>query len=148
MPVEGPMRQDTRSLMVTIFNPGTDVPIIKGIWDKKSGGQVDSEETVYHPGALADPVSLGGRRNVENLTLSRLCRIGRDWAVIPRLMAVAGKADVVVSDQPLDFDGNATGVKSLTYRGTLKRVTPPDADSESSGPAMIEIEVTVEGYPA
>lgn len=146
-PVEGPIRADTRAVLVTVFRPGSDVPIIKGIWDKKSGGQVDSEETTYHPGGLADPVSLGGRRNVENVTLSRLCRIGRDWAAIPSLMNGVGKSRVTVSDQPLDFDGNAGGVASLTYQGILKRVTPPDADSESSGPAMIEIEVTIDGFP-
>src|SRR4051794_14408166 len=97
-----PIRLDTRAVTVTIFKPGTDVPIIKGIWDKKDGGQVDSEENVYHPGAMVDPVSLGGRRTVDNLTLSRLCRVGRDWEVIPALVNAAGKADVVVADQPLD----------------------------------------------
>src|SRR3954471_3834197 len=116
-----PLRQDTRAVTVTIFKPGTDIAIMKGIWDKKSGGQVDSEETVYHAGAMADPISLGGRRTVENLTLSRLCRLDRDWQMIPALGAAAGKADVVMADQPLDFDGNVQG-NALTYRGTLKRV--------------------------
>lgn len=148
MPAEGPIRQDTRAVLVTIFYPGTDTPIIKGIWDKKSGGEVDSEESLYHPGAMADPVSLGGRKNVGNITLSRLCRIGRDWSVIPTLVSVVGKADVTIADQPLDFDGNASGIDPLTYRGTLKRVTPPEVDSESSAAAMIEIEVTVAGTPS
>lgn len=148
MAAEGPIRQDTRSVQVTIFYPGSDRPIIKGIWDKKTGGQVDSEESVYHPGAMADSISLGGRKNVDNLVVSRLCRIGRDWSVIPLLVSVVGKASVTIADQPLDFDGNASGIDPLTYHGTLKRVTPPDADSESSDAAMIEIEVTVEGYPS
>jgi hypothetical protein len=109
---EGPIRQDTRSVMVTIFRPGTDIPIIKGVWDKKSGGQMDSEETTYHPGGMADPVSLGGRKNVENLTCSRLCRIGRDWAAIPSLMNAVGKAKVTVTDQPLDFEVTVDGYPS------------------------------------
>lgn len=145
---ERPVRQDTRRTTVTVFRPGTDIPIIKGVWDKKTGGQVDSEETTYHPGGMADPISLGGRRNVENLTLSRLCKVGRDWAAIPSLMAAVGKAAVTVTDEVLDFDGNSIpGTSTLTYKGTLKRCTPPDTDSESSGPAMIEIEVTIDGYP-
>lgn len=143
----GPIRQDTNAITVTIFKPGTDIPIMKGIWDKKTGGQVDSEETTYNPGAMAEPVSLGGRRTVENLTLSRLCRVGRDWQMIPALVAAVGRARVTVAIQPLDFDGNANG-NALTYKGTLKRVTPPDADSEGTGAALIEIEVTIEGYPA
>jgi hypothetical protein len=55
---------------------------------------------------------------------------------------------VTVADQPLDFNGNASGIDSLVYSGTLKRVTPPDADSESSTAAIIELEITVEGYPS
>lgn len=145
---EGPIRLDTRAVLVTIFRPGTDIPIIKGIWDKKDGGQVDSEEAVYHPGGMAEAVSLGGRANVENITCSRLCRLQRDWAAIPALVAAVGKAKVTVADQPLDFDGNAGGIDSLVYTGTLKRVTPPPADSEASGPALIEIEVTVPSRPA
>lgn len=148
MPSEGPIRQDTRAVLVTVFRPGTDIPIIKGIWDKKTGGQVDSEETIYHPGGMVDPVSLGGRRNMENVTVSRLCRLQRDWQAIPSLIAGVGKSRVVIADQPLDFDGHATGIKSLVYSGTLKRVTPPDADSESSGPAMLEMEITTESAPA
>lgn len=149
MPAEGPIRVDTRSVLVTVFQPGRDVPIIKGVWDKKTGGQIDSEETIYHPGAMADPVSLGGRINVENIVVSRLCRMQRDWQAIPGLLAGVGKSKVTIADQPLDFDGNvASGVDSLTYTGTLKRVTPPDVDSESSGPAMIEMEITIEGRPA
>lgn len=145
---EGPIRQDTRSVMVTVFAPGSDAVIMKGIWDKKTGGQVDSEESVYHPGGMAESISLGGRKNVDNVVVSRLCRVQRDWALIPRLVSVVGKAKVTIADQPLDFDGNASGIDPLTYVGTLKRVTPPDADSESSDPAMIEMEITVEGYPA
>jgi hypothetical protein len=53
-------------------------------------------------------------KNVENITCSRLCRIGRDWAAIPRLgHATLGKARVTVTDQPLDFDGNASGDQRL-----------------------------------
>lgn len=145
---EGPIRQDTRSIMVTIFAPGSDAVIMKGVWDVKTGGGVDSEERVYHPGAMAASVSLGGRTNVENVVCSRLCRVGRDWALIPRLVSIAGKARVSVTDQPLDFDGNASGINGLTYTGILKRVTPPEANSESSDPAMIEIEITPDGVPA
>lgn len=142
-----PIRQDTRSITVTVYYPGSDTPIIKGIWDKRSGGQVDSEETLYHPGDMADPISLGGRRNVENVTLQRLCRVQRDWQALPVLMASVGKSRVTVSDQPLDFDGHVIG-NPVVWNGTLKRVTPPDADSESSGAALVEIEVTPDGYPA
>lgn len=146
---DGPIRQDTRALLVTIFRPSDDkTAIIKGIWDKKTGGAIDSEETKYYPGDMQDPVSLGGRKTVENLTLSRLCRVQRDWQALPSLIAAVGKAKVTVADQAKDIDGNASGIRAIVYNGTLKRVTPPDADSESSGAALIEIEVTIDGFPA
>lgn len=141
-----PLRQDTRAVTVTIFKPGTDIPIMKGVWDMKTGGQIDSEERLYHPGAMEQPISLGGRRNIENLTLSRLCRVGRDWNMLPTLAAAVGRADVTVQEQPLDFDGMTQG-NPFTYRGTLKRVQPPEYNSEGTDEARIEIEVTVEGTP-
>lgn len=142
-----PVRQDTRRVSVTVFRPGTDIPIIKGIWDTKTGGQLDSEESLYHPGAMVTPISLGGRQNPENITLTRLCHVGRDWQAIPALMNGVGKSRVTITDDVLDFDGNDLGVGGLTWTGTLKRCQPPPANSEDSGPAMIEIEVTVETYP-
>lgn len=146
---ERPVRQDTRRVTVTVFRPGApDIPIIKGIWDTRTGGQIDSEETLYHPGGMASPISLGGRQTPENITLSRLCKVGRDWQAIPALMGGVGKSRVTITDDVLDFDGNDfPGVSGITYTGTLKRVQPPPANSEDSGAAMIEIEVTIDGYP-
>jgi hypothetical protein len=126
-----PIRQDTRSVTVTIFRPGTDIPIIKGIWDKKSGGQMDSEETVYHPGGMADPVSLGGRQERREphavAALPHRQRLAGDPAAHER----GGQGeDVTVTDQPLDFDGNVQGINALTYAARSSGFTPPDADSE------------------
>lgn len=143
----GPIRLDTRNLTVTVRNVPDTADIISGIWDKKTGGEIDSEETIYHPGGMADPVSLGGRRNVGNLVLTRLCRVERDWGALPSLISGVGKSRVVVGDQARDIDGNPVQ-NTLTYNGRLKRVTPPEVDSESSGPALIEIEVTVDGFPS
>jgi hypothetical protein len=147
-------------LTVTVYRPRDPddpkqetIAIISGVWDKKTGGEVDSEETLYHPGGMVDPISLGGRKNVGNLVLTRLCKIERDWYAIPSLVAAVGRSKVTVGDQAMDIDGNAVGTKEnnsnpLTYNGILKRVTPPEVDSESSGAALIEIEVTVNGYPS
>jgi len=160
MPVTGPIRLDTRTVTVTVYRPSDpndpnqeNIAIISGVWDKKTGGEVDSEETLYHPGGMVPPVSLGGRKNVGNLVLTRLCKIERDWYAIPSLISAVGRSKVTVGDQAMDIDGNAAGTSGsnknpLTYNGILKRVTPPEVDSESSGPALIEIEVTVNGYPS
>lgn len=143
----GPTRQDTYAVSVTIFRPDNpSVPIIKGIWDKMSGGEIDSDERKYSPGAMAPPVSLGGRKTVSNVVVQRLYRLGRDHDALQSMMNAVGKSKVTVSKQPLDLDGNVYG-NPLVYNGTLKRVAPPEIDSESSEAGIIEIEITVDGYP-
>jgi hypothetical protein len=112
-----------------------------------SGGEIDSDDAKYYPGGMAPPVSLGGRKSVGNVTVSRLYRLARDHDAVQVLIDAAGKASMVVTKQPLDVDGNVYG-RPIVYKGTLKRVTPPEVDSESSSAAMIELEMTVEGFPS
>lgn len=140
-------RQDTYAVTVTVFRPGTKQAIIKGVWDKMTGGQVDSEETRYYPGGMDDPISLGGRKTVENVVVSRIYRIGRDHAALQSLFNVVGSAPMTVSRQPLDkYTKKATG-DPVVWNGILKRVTPPDVDSEGTGAGMFEMEMTVDGFP-
>lgn len=115
-----------------------------GVFDKKEGGEVDSEESKYRPGGMAPQISLGGQTEVGNLTLSRLYERDRDHARVHALMGRVGKGSVVVTVQPLDEDANPWE-DPLVYNGTLKRVQPPDVDSMSSDPAMLEIEITPAG---
>jgi len=115
-----------------------------GVWDKLTGGEVDSDDSRYRPGGMAPPVSLGGAVTVGNVTLQRLYRLDRDHGQIKWLIGLAGRGNVVINRKALDVDGNAFG-KPLTYTGTLKSVTPPEIDSESSDAALISIEVTPVG---
>jgi hypothetical protein len=148
MAIQG-TRQDTWAITVSVedvTNPNRPLMPL-GVWDKKSGGEVDSEEYKYNPGAMAEAVSLGGRKITGNVTTSRLYRLVRDHQELTRKMiAGVGKARVVVAQQPLDVDGNAFG-RPIVWNGTLKRWTPPEVDSESSDAALVEIEVTAEGQP-
>lgn len=134
------MRQDQWSNTVTIDGR----PM--GVWDTLSGGESDSEETKYKPGGMQPEVSLGGSRSIGNLTLARL--LGReDWDFMRGLMNKTGVVGCIVSRQPLDGDGNPWG-RPLTYRGTLKTVTPGDTDSNSSDAQTWEIVVSTEGSVA
>lgn len=119
----------------------------EGVWDKMSGGEVDSEETKYKPGGMAMEVSLGGSRSVGNVTVSRLYVLDRDHPKVKTWMARAGRAPCKVSKQPLDTDGNVFGAP-IVYTGKLKAVTPPEVDSESSDAALVEIEVSTSGTVA
>ena len=119
---------------------------INAAWDVKEGGDVDSAELTYKPGGMADPISLGGSRNVNNVTLRRGYRLARDHAHSQRLINQAGRGKIVITQQPLDRDGVAYGVP-ITYKGILKRVKFPDHDSNSNDAALVEIEVTISGMP-
>jgi hypothetical protein len=143
----GPTRPDTYSVSVEIAHPVSGNMIPYAVWDKFSGGEIDSEEAVYHPGGMAPPVSLGGRKNVGNVTVSRLYRLGRDHDVVQQLIDSVGRSSMTVTKQPLTVEGKIYG-KPIVYKGTLKRCTPPEVDSEGSGAGMIELEMTVEGYPS
>lgn len=138
--MDGVTRSDTYRVTVSIAG------IQFGVFDQLEGGDVDSEENKYYPGGMEDPVSLGGRRTVENVTFRRLYRLGRDHIESQRLIDWVGTADVVITKQPLDKNKVRFG-KPLVYRGTLKRVSFPDHDSQSNDPGMLELECTPEGMP-
>lgn len=142
----GPTRQDTHRITVYISHPTNGNLINYGVFDKWSGGEVDSEETKYYPGGMVPPVSLGGRRTAGNVTISRLYRLERDHDKIQQLYDSAGRSRAVISRQPLDIDGNIYG-RPIVYNATLKKVQAPDLDSEQSGAALLELEFTIDGYP-
>jgi len=122
---------------------GTDL----GIFDKMSGGEVDSDETTYKPGAMGARISLGGSQNIGVVTLSRLYDLTRDHLIVHWLITRAGKGWVVIKKKSLDVDGNVWG-DPLVYTGRLKMVHPPEPDSTSSTEALLELEVTPTGTVA
>jgi len=132
------VRKDQHAIHVSV--DGVDF----GIFDKKTGGEVDSSETTYQPGAMGQRISLGGVQEITALTVDRLFDLDRDGQQVHWLMSRVGKGDMVCSVQPLDVDGNVYG-RPMTYKGKLKMVTPPEADSESSDAALISLEMTPAG---
>jgi hypothetical protein len=143
-------RQDTWSVNVTIGGNSF------GVWDKKTGGELDSDEVVYYPGAMGTRLSLGGRVLPGNLTLQKLydvgdigmSPIGTNKTRLQQMFEAVGKQTVTITQRALDVDGNPyKGGPLVTWNGKLKRVLFPDVDSEGTAAALIEIEVTVEGVP-
>jgi hypothetical protein len=117
-----------------------------GIWDKKSGGGVDSEELIYYPGAMQPPISLGGRKTVAQVTLQRLYRLQRDHDKIQQLIDAVGRSVVEIQQHPMDIHGNIYG-SPIVYNGTLKTLNLPDHDSEANAAAMIEVVCTIAAPP-
>src|SRR5262245_37865848 len=146
-------RQDTHRIVLKMENlqtlgkdPAPKDYVDHGVWDKKTGGAVDSDDSKYYPGGMEPPISLGGRRTVDNITLQRLYRIQRDHEHVGRLLNGAGRAQAQIIIHPMDKNHNVHG-PAVVYNCTLKRVMLPDLDSESSAAALIELEFTVDGFP-
>lgn len=133
------MRKDQHR--VTVIVDGTNL----GVFDVLTGGETDSDELKYRPGGMAPVISLGGVVTVGQVIVSRIYQLQRDHLQVHWLLGRVGKGNVVVNKAVLDPDGNAFG-KPLVTKGVLKRVTPPEVDSNATGDAAtIEIEITPEG---
>ena len=131
------MRQDQFNVTVKVADRQL------GTFSKMSGGEADSEETKFKPGGMAPHLSLGGSREIGNVTVSRL----EDTATLANmkwLIGQVGKAACTVTKQPLDKDGNAYG-DPLVYTGVLKTVKPAEHDASSSDASELELEISVSG---
>jgi hypothetical protein len=131
-------REDTFAVSVTI--DGRDF----GVWENRTGGEGDSEDNKVRLGGMGPEVSLGGSKTLGNITLRKLYDLDGIGNDIAWLYAVRGRAPVVVTNQPLDQDGNVHG-RRWTWQGVLKAVTPPDYDAQGTDAAYIEIEVAPSG---
>src|SRR3990167_8321447 len=130
-------REDQYNVTATVTHNGETRNM--GTYDKMGGGEIDSSEKKFYPGGLQPQISLGGKKVVNNVTLSRLYDLERDHSQKGWLIAAVGKGTVVITKTSLDVDGNVFG-EPLVYNGTLKQVTFPEPDSESDDGAMIELE--------
>lgn len=139
MAAPAPTREDTFLITATV----DDRPI--GIFDKWSGGEVDSEESKYRPGGMLDEISLGGRRTIGNVTIDRYYDVLRDHPLYKWLMSVAGAVRGTVSWTPLDFRGRVVG-EAVVLGGTFKRVERGDLDSEGNDAAELELEFTIDSF--
>jgi hypothetical protein len=148
LPTIDPTRQDTWRvhLWVDDVRTDTDSRVDFGVWDKKSGGSIDSEERIYHPGGMVPPISLGGRTTPEAVTMSKIYDLNKDPDRLDCLLAGVGRASCLVAQQAMSIRASDAG-PVLTYEGTLKTVTPPDHDSEGNDPAMIEVVVSIPSAP-
>lgn len=138
-------RQNQFLVSLSLTDPATGETRDLGVWDKQEGGGLDSEESTYRA-AGGVRVSLGGSVNPDNVTLSRLYDLVRDHAQVGWLLALVGRGRAAIGKVPTNAAYQAQG-QALTYVGTLKRCTPPEVDSESDDPALIELEFTIESSP-
>jgi hypothetical protein len=122
---------------VTVSIDGTEL----GTFDKMTGGNIDSNELKYKPGAMATQISLGGSVEVSNITVSRLYDLLRDHTQMTFLKSKVGVGTVTIKKQSLDVNGASFGTP-ITYTGKLKALNPPEPDSESNAAALLELEIS------
>ena len=141
-------RQDTFQVTLMVEHPHVANNMINyGVWDTKTGGEIDSEERLYYPGGMAPPYSLGGRVTPGQVTLSRNHRLGRDHDNIQQLIDAVGVSRISIHVQPMDRYKNIYG-RPIIYTGTLKTVTLPEHNSETtSDPGMLEVVCTIDSPP-
>lgn len=130
----------TDQFALTVFVDGKNL----GTFDKLTGGDADSEDTKYRPGAMAAQLSLGGATSVSNMTVSRAFDPERDGPLLPFLLASRGLKQAVASLQPLDSDRKPYG-RPIVRQGRLKMVKTPEHDSEGNAAAMLELEISSDG---
>jgi hypothetical protein len=136
------LRADTWAYTVEIDG------IDQGIFDQKEGGDVDSDDSTYKPGAMGDRYSLGGPVTTGNITMRRNYRLHRDHPNSQALINAAGRAAAKIIGQPIDPTTELRFGKPLVWTGKLKRVGFPTHDSQSSDAAMLELEFTIDGKPS
>lgn len=113
-----------------------------GTFDTFDGGEVDSDDTKYWPGGLQQQISLGGRRQVGNVTIGRMYDLGRDHPIMGWLLGGVGCAEVVVTKTSMTACPPSAVENPIVYKGKMKAVTPPGHDSNSSDAASWEMEVS------
>lgn len=145
--VGGPTRTDTHSITVSVQNVATGDMIALGVFDKRTGGETSASSTSYRPGGMGAPVALGGQKTTANVVVSRLYRLERDHDRRQMLENGVGRANMVVSDQPLQTDGTAYG-KPVVWKGTLDGLKIPEVDSETSDAGLMELTMVVTGFPS
>jgi hypothetical protein len=132
------LRQDEANCTLTV--DGRDMPFL---FQKRSGGKVDSEGSKSFPGAMTPQKVHGGQQTVEDLTLEGEFVPARDNEQIQWLKTRAGKGQAHVNENGLDVDGNVIVPGINNWSGVLKSIDPGNFDSTAADPRMFVIEVEV-----
>lgn len=113
-----------------------------GKWQTRSGGETEADMTSIYPGGGAAKQVLGGKRNVTEVTVSTHyrddLRTRSKW-----IDSRVGLGSMSVSHTILD--SNNVPLSSTVWTGILSGFNPPEADSDSNDPAMVELTMEPNG---
>lgn len=115
-----------------------------GVWDKRTGGDVNIAATKHRPGGMGPEVTYRSLPTYSDLTVQRVIEPDRgDYDLMRALKLAAGRVYATVTEQPLDDDGHPQG-DPATWRGRLGNCKPGQVDSNGSAVRLMEIDVHVE----
>lgn len=132
-----PSRQQQARITISLDN------VSLGVWEDRTGGDTDSNSVQHFLGGMGPRISLGGPQQVANVVCATLFNDdiqAKSKFIIGRV----GKGNIVITEQPLDDEGNAIG-DPYVWPGKLKRAKVPDRNAQSNTAAQFEIEVEVSG---
>lgn len=125
---------------LVVHGPNGDIDL--GYFQKRSGGDVDSEEGKWGSGGMSAAVARGGRRTRNNVTLSRAYSPSRDGALVDKIDPLIGRARVTGTD--LVLDANANVVDTTPFAGVLKAYNTGDYDDTSNDQRTFTIEISTD----
>ena len=132
------MSQRENNARVTVTVDGVNL----GAWEERSGGAATGTTTMYNLAGMGPRVALGGRQEYADNTVRKI----KDADITSRLKWLytrQNKGRMVVAEQPLDDEGMAVG-EPMVWRGVLKHVGAPNANSNSDAAAIVELQQAVE----
>ena len=137
MPV--PTRQDTHNITVSV--DGRQL----GLFDVKSGGELDSEENLYNPGGMLGQVSIGGAPTIGNVTVERFYDALRDHPLMAWLGNRRGWGRVSIGITPRDPQGVVPRRPDRVCRHAEDH-HPPELDSTGNDMATWSMEATMDSF--
>ena len=107
-----------------------------GVFDARSGGEVSADIAKRNTGE--GPKTYPGKASPADLTVTRGYERARDHELCRWLEKRAGRAQMTISEQPLDEDGVVWG-KPKTWTGRLQSVNTGEVDADSGDPRDMEL---------
>jgi hypothetical protein len=115
-----------------------------GTFDTWEGANVTADNTKHRRGGMGAQVAIGGPVTIEDLTVSRDYDLARDNKNAHWLATAVGRGKVVATKTYLDSDGIKFG-SPIVVTGVLIGYNEPNADSDSSDVAMMELVINPDG---
>jgi hypothetical protein len=110
-------------------------------WDSAQGGNLEGNNVKYRPGSMGDELSFGGPASRSDLTVAiQMSDIVASWIPVFESRAGSGVVTVVVTF----LDAEKLPLSSITRKGTLKNVQPPDMDGSNSSPGRAIFQIVVD----